>query len=625
MNTSNIFKSAFIREALDTIEKSIGSNQFIDVEKSKIELKDLSTKGDWISLKETVCAYLNTDGGIVIAGVRERDKQYKFSGFERNNESKIIELQHSVYKNDNDVFLDLYNNIYFDYYTFNKGDKRFDLMIIAVYPLSDDLKYVSFNGKYYERKLTQDKVILLNKVNQQKEYKQELEYAKEISPIDNARLNDLSVDKVNNYITLLNREIRSETLKPSLSKAKPFLSNQHFIKDDKVTLLGMLICGTDPFHFLTSRVEVNAYYDTGSEISKDKKIFRTDVLNLMEESFRYVWGNIKINRTISDGGKSEPEYPEKLIRETINNALAHRDYSIDNFVTIRVEPNQFIEIKNPGSFKEKIKIIHTETDIEIRRIIPGIPESKNPKLASVLKIFDKIENQGRGMASLVNEALNNKVDLPYYEIKDEMISLKIPAGKLVDESIDTWINGFERYLELKIKNKLTYEHKAMLAYFYKSELLNRRRFFTILLSESNNHFDVIDELRRNGVLIEHSASTEQTPIYVLDRVLLKTDFRDELTELMGVRFIGLEQAAKEILNLTYLFSKYNNQALKAVEMTPEVYRRIHGVNIVAKIYETLGRKVRSICNQLFKEGVLQKDAKSAYSFDFEYKKSTSLF
>ena len=107
--------------------------------------------------------------------------------------------------------------------------------------------------------------------------------------------------------------------------------------------------------------------------------------------------------------------------------------------------------------------------------------------------------------------------------------------------------------------------------------------------------------------------------------MLKTDFRDELTELMGVRFIGLEQAAKEILNLTYLFSKYNNQALKAVEMTPEVYRRIHGVNIVAKIYETLGRKVRSICNQLFKEGVLQKDAKSAYSFDFEYKKSTSLF
>jgi hypothetical protein len=65
MNTSNIFKSAFIREALDTIEKSINSNQFIDVEKSKIELKDLSTKGYWISLKETVCAFHNSDGVII--------------------------------------------------------------------------------------------------------------------------------------------------------------------------------------------------------------------------------------------------------------------------------------------------------------------------------------------------------------------------------------------------------------------------------------------------------------------------------------------------------------------------------------------------------------------------------
>ncbi len=625
MNTNNFHKSEFIKETIGLIEKSIVTDQFIDVEKTKVELKDLSTGGEWTSLKETVCAYLNTDGGIIICGVRERHGKYNLSGFNRSNESKIIELQKSVFKNDNEIFLDLSNNIFFDYQVLSLNNNDQDLMIIAVYPLSDDLKYVSYNGKYYERKLTQDKEIALNKINQQKEYKQELEFAKEITPIENAHLNNLSIDKINNYINLLNREIRSETLKPSITKAKPFLNNQYFIRDEKVTLLGMLICGTDPFHFLSSRVEVNAYYDTSSDIGKDKKIFRTDVLNLMEESFRYVWGNIKINRTISDGGKSEPEYPEKLIRETINNALAHRDYSKDNFVTVRVEPNQFIEIKNPGSFKEKIKIVHTETEIEIRRIIPGIPESKNPKLASVLKVFDKIENQGRGMASLVNAALENRVDLAYYEIKDEMISLRIPAGKLVDESIDHWLKGFERYIEFKIKNKLTYEHKAVLAYFYKSELLNRKRYFTILLSESNNHFEVIDEFRRNGVLFEHDASSEQTPIYILDRVLLKTDFRDELTDIIGMNFIGLDQVAKEILNISFLFSKYNNQALKAAEITPEVYRRIHGSRMVGKTYETLGRKVRSISNQLCKDGILKKDAKSAYSFDFEYKKPNSLF
>lgn len=67
-------------------------------------------------------------------------------------------------------------------------------------------------------------------MNLEKQYKQELEYAKEISPIDNAVLNDLSIDKINHYITLLHREIRSETLKPSLSKAKPYFKQSALYK-----------------------------------------------------------------------------------------------------------------------------------------------------------------------------------------------------------------------------------------------------------------------------------------------------------------------------------------------------------------------------------------------------------
>jgi predicted HTH transcriptional regulator len=75
----------------------------------------------------------------------------------------------------------------------------------------------------------------------------------------------------------------------------------------------------------------------------------------MEETFRYIWGISKLIELFVKE-ESEPEYPEKLIRETINNALAHRDYTMDNFVTVTVEPNRYIEIKNPGSFKEKLKL-----------------------------------------------------------------------------------------------------------------------------------------------------------------------------------------------------------------------------------------------------------------------------
>ena len=609
-----ISDSEFIADTIRKIELSIRSGEFIDVETSKIELKDLSAGDKWNSLCETVCAYLNTDGGYIIGGIRERNKQYRITGFNRNDEMKIIDLHCHKFLNDAGVYPDLSDHIYFDYFDIQDGDSRKELVVIGVYPLSDDLKFLQFNGKYYERKMTQDRVIPDATLLRQREYKLELEYAKEISIIKQADINDLSLDKINKYITLLNLEIRNETLKPSINKAKPFLANQHFIANDKITTLGMLVCGDDPFHYLSSRVEVNCYYDTRSDIGKDKKIFRNDVINLMEDTFKYIWSNIKINRTVKDGGKSEPEYPEVMIRETINNALAHRDYTIDNFVTVTVEPNQYIEIKNPGAFKEKIKILDSESSIQVRRLIPGIAESKNPKLASVLKVFDKIESQGRGMASLVNAALDNSIDLPYYEIKDGMICLRIPTGQLVDAAIENWLTGYEKYIIRKLKNTLSDEHKAVMAYFYKSELLNRRRYFTILLSESNNHFDVIEQLKNAELIFEHSVSTETAPVYVLDRVLMRTDFTDEMIQIFGDNYISFDQVAKEVLNLIYQFSKFNNQAMRATDITPEVYRRIYGKEIIAKTYESLGRKIRNICNQFEKSGILSKDSKSAYMF-----------
>ncbi|WP_029275635.1 RNA-binding domain-containing protein [Pedobacter borealis] len=614
-------KSEYIKDALAKIEKSIAEGSFIDVERSKIELKDLSTGNDWKSLKETVCAFLNSDGGVIICGVNEKNKKYKYTGFDRNNESKVVQLSVDSFKDDHKTLVDLSDNIHFDYENFSDGE----VLIIIVYPLSDDKKFVSFNDNYFERKLTQDKIIPASKLQRQREYKSDLEYTKELSFIENASITDLSIDKINKYVDLLSREIKIETLKSSLTKAKTFLIKQHFLVGEKITTLGMLVCGDDPFHFLSSRAEVNCYYDTSSDIGKDKKIFRNDVINLMEETFRYIWGNIKIGRTVRDGGKSEPEYPEQLIRETINNALAHRDYTLDNFVTVTVEPNKHIEIKNPGAFKEKIKFLNTETEIPIRRLIPGIPESKNPKLASVLKVFDKIESQGRGMASLVNACLENLVDVPFYELKDGTITLRIPSGKLVDDSIETWLEGFNFYITSKLKNVLTDEHKSVLAYFYKSEVLNKQRYFTILLSEGNNHFTVIDQLKQARLIYEHESSTEEIPIFILDRVLVKMNFFEELEEIIGTEYIQYDSIAKEILNIIYLFDKFNNKPLKASDITPEVYRKINGNKIIAKQYETLGRKIRSLCNRLESKGILNKNDKKAYSLNAKYISKNQLF
>ena len=614
----------FLDQTLERIQESITSGEFRDVESAKIELKDLSSGTEWKSLKESVCAFLNTDGGIVIGGVREREKKYRLTGFDRNNESKILELTQNTFKDDKQQTPDLSQYIHQDYRSLrDKEGKERDVLILLIYPLSFDEKCLSYNGVCYKRLLTADIKISQSELRAHKEYKDELIYAKEIAVVQDASLSDLDIDKINRYINLLNREVRIETFKADLEASKQFLSNQHFLKKGEVTTLGLLVSGSDPFHFLASRAEVNCYYDTGSDIGKDKKLFRNDVITLMEDTFRYIWGHIKVARSVSDGGKSIPEYPENLVREMINNALAHRDYSVNDFITVTVEPNQYLEIKNPGSFKEKIKVISRKHSIW--RILPGMPDSKNPKLASVLKVFDKIESKGRGMALLVDECLSNHIDLPYYEIKGDSISLRVPSGRLVDEEIENWLTGFQSYIEKKLLTPITQDHKTVLAYFYKSEKQNEYKRYTILLSESNNHLEVINELKSSQLLIEHEVSSDDTPVYVLDRTLMKVDFREELYELLGEEYIGYDPSSKAILNLVYLHTKFNKRPVKASEITPEVYRRIYGRQIDPRKYETLGRKVRKYCNQFAKRQVFVKDSHGGYSVNFDFKPPASLF
>lgn len=615
MSVSKI-DSELLNDTLAKLAKALTENIFVDAEKAKVELKDVSTKGDWKSLKETVGAFLNTDGGYIICGVRERDKQYSFPGFNRDNENNITELRNGIFENDNGTKVDLTNNIFFDY--FDLLDK--EVAVIAVKALTEDKKYVKLNGRFLERVLTEDKEIPQAKLNIHREYKVELEYAKEITPVDSASISDLSLDKINRFVDLLNREISQETFKSSLVKAKPFLTNQHFLKGEHVTTLGMLVCGKLPFHFLENRVEVDCYYDTSSDIGKDKKMFRDDVISLMEDTFKYVWGHIKVARVIKDGGQRVPEYPEKLIREIINNALAHRDYTINSFITVTVEPEQYLEVKNPGRFKEKM-LVKVPKD-SIYRVIPGIPESKNPKLAGVLKVFDKIESQGRGMASLVNAALENLIDLPYYELKDDTIILRIPTGKLLDEEMTWLLDSYSTYFYSKIGAELNEEQKIVLAYYFKSERQNRRSRFTIALSESNNHFDAIDKLKSSGLIVEHPAGRDFAPVYVLEDELLQTDFRNQVAEIIGDGFRKYNETAKVILNILYRHSKFNNKSLKPVNIIPEAYFQENGKAIDPTKYDSYGRKIRKMTKELSEAkmgSILLRNEEGAYSFNFPKK------
>ncbi|MBK9479030.1 MAG: hypothetical protein IPN99_09375 [Bacteroidetes bacterium] len=218
------------------------------------------------------------------------------------------------------------------------------------------------------------------------------------------------------------------------------------------------------------------------------------------------------------------------------------------------------------------------------------------------------------MATLVSVCLENQIDVPYYDLSvPDTISLVIPSGKLMDDETQRWMNSFYGYLSGRLDGKITQEHELVLAYLLKSERLNQKRLYTILLSPSNNHFEVLSDLKKSGLVLEHpSASSEQTPIYVLDKELTIVDFTKQIEKQTGKSLTGLDDAHKRVLNIVYRYNHFNNQSIKPNVITPELYSQLHGKEIEPTTYESLGRKVRKICGDLLKVNILSKKDDKSY-------------
>jgi len=588
------------------IKNCLENDTYEPVETDSFELKDLSSGGKWDELYKSACAFLNTQGGTIIVGIHETLNQstqptkYTLTGYDDGNENKLIDLSQkfSDYQ-DKSIKPTLLNlREFFHWEIRDFLDKR--ICIIHIRALPEDQKYVCWKKIAYKREITGDNKISQDEIHAQLERREEWKRARELYPVDNATIEDLDLDKLNEYIQSLNQSTRIETLKPDLQAAIPFLSRKFFINKEQIpTLLGMLVCGKYIDDFVGGRCQVDAYVDSVTELAGNKKIFKNNILKLMDDSYNFCLQNIQIGISYAQGGSKLPEYPLKLIRKTINNALAHRDYRSDQFVVINIRPNQSLEIRNPGNFRSQQLITVDQNQIKIRQIIPD-PKASNPKLAEILKVYDKWEGRGIGMASLTNACLNNEIDIPYYSLRREYINLVIPKGKVYDESSESWLDSFSGYLKKKCNGKeLSIEEKIVLSYFLKTEKLNYLERYTILLTHDNNHFEIIATLEGKGLIFKHPDSPYPYSVYLVDRELTKDDFTLELRTIFGKDYNCLNNDYKEVLNTIYHLNQYSLQEFASANLVSNIlYFRTSKEVVDIKKYEYFKCKIRTIFKKL---------------------------
>jgi len=617
-----------IEKILDEIESCIQKGEFKKLEHDKLDIKDNShATSEWKEVYKTACAFLNTNGGILIIGIHEDEQNKKFviKGFDKKNEEKLKEIL-TVFTNEDKKNIDL--SEYFPDFKFYNVQGQ-DILVIYVQELPEELKYVYYNGSAYERLLTGDHKIKENKIKAQNEYKIEIQNAKELQPVINTDLTDLDVNKLNEYIQLLNKETRVESIKADIESAKSFLVRKGFITSTyQPSILGILVCGNNIDDLLGSKSQVDCYVNTGLHIAENKKILKDNILPLMEKSINFILQNIQVGVSIENGGKSLPEYPIKLIRESVNNSLAHRDYGINKFANINIVPNSHIEIRNPGRFKQQLVILDVNNQIPIRRIIPGNSKPNNPKLAEILKIFDKWEGKGLGMSTLTNECLSNTIDLPYYKFhSQDELSLFIRKGQLLDKRMESLFKTYSGYIEKRLRgDEINAEQKMVLSYFYKSEVENKNDRYTILLTKDNNHLEVINTLEETQLIFKHPSSTDLYSVYIIDRNLFKKEFSDELRKTFGADFDVLNKEEKEVLTCIYEFNNYSKENLPSANIIGNTLWAKNGKADILAGFEDFKRRIRKIVNKMEKRKIIiRENGKPLYVLNPNFQRIPSIY
>jgi predicted HTH transcriptional regulator len=613
-----------VDQILNKLADLIQRGQFVELETEGLEIKPVPVDGgEWKERHKSVNAFLNTRGGIMILGVKEEGtgaaRRYVLSEWKEHAEPNLKEFP-SLFADRKGVKLEL-GDCFPTMEIRTLLGKR--VAVVFVDELAADRKFVFLNGTAYKRILTGDHKISDRDVESQEEFKEEATHAKELQPVPDMSEADLDLTKLNQFIFHLNQPQAVETLKPDLASARAFLERRCFIKDGAVTILGALVCGNHPGDRLGFRSHVHGYVDVAQQIAQDKQDFVDNVLQLMESSLGYLLRNIQVGISAAGGGTAVPQYPEEVLRETVNNALAHRDYSVNKQVIIAIKPGVHIAIRNPGRFRQTLIIEDGKAEVPVLRILPEA-KPRNPKLADVLRVYRKWEGRGIGMATLVNLCLENRIDLPYYRIYTEEVCLHLCAGKLLDERMDRLFDSFDRHVSTKLEGgSLTGEQKLVMAYLIKSEWANEQLGYTILLTPDNNHFVALGSLEKSGLISKHPLSTAAYPIYIADRVLVQRSYVRELRAVFGEAFDGLDETVKGALGVVYRHNHYSKgRAVSAKQAAFALWYDRNGPEGDIKQFDTFYRKVRNTFNKVEKAGFVAKvSGTRGYILSKDYKQT----
>lgn len=125
-----------------------------------------------------------------------------------------------------------------------------------------------------------------------------------------------------------------------------------------------------------------------------------------------------------------PLFIEDVIREALNNAIAHRAYSINGEIVVKQYPTKMIFV-NPGGFPH---------GVTVDNILYVQSTPRNRLLADVLSKTGLVERSGQGVDNIYLDTLSEGKPAPDYSKTDDFCVTLILSSKIEDAAFSQYIN-----------------------------------------------------------------------------------------------------------------------------------------------------------------------------------------
>jgi ATP-dependent DNA helicase RecG len=421
---------------LEEVTEHLATLRRIGGEPTRVEAKR-AAGGLPKSLRETLSAFSNTDGGIVLLGV---DEANGFSTVQIDDPVALRDALVRMSRDDLTPALMISTDIV--------AVEGHDLVIAEVPPLSADRRpaYVTAQGvatgSYLrggdgDRHMTEAEIALIMASRSQPRYDRE--------PVPGTTVADADRD------ALLRTVGRIRAGFPRLGQANDtaVLHRMGITSTDSpespLTLAGLLAFGLFPQeHFPQLMVSVVVHPATSDPGTRflDNRTIRGSIPEMVEATLAMVARNLAVRAVISDRGAryDEVEYPLESVREAVVNALMHRDYSpVTRGTQVQVDlyPDRLV-VRSPGGLYGGVVVDELGEE--------GISSSRNSVLAGLLSDTYLpssselvAENRSSGIPAMLDAARRRGLPRPAFRSSLTSFVVTMNRSELLSPDVRAWL------------------------------------------------------------------------------------------------------------------------------------------------------------------------------------------